>query len=173
MCWITHKSHLKNVFRGTWVAQSVKCVTLAQVMISKFVSLSPASGSVLTAQSLETASGSPSLSDPSPPILFLSLKNKQPLGYLGGSVSYISDFGSGHDLTVRGFQPHIRLCADGSEPEVFFGFCVSLSLCPTPTCTLPLSLSKINKHLKKILEMCSKSSKLLRNPQRLETKKCK
>ena len=42
--------------RGTWVAQSVKHPTLAQVMISRFVSSSPASGSVLTARSLEPAS---------------------------------------------------------------------------------------------------------------------
>ena len=38
------------------VAQSVKCLTLAQVMISRSVSLSLASGSVLTAQSLGPAS---------------------------------------------------------------------------------------------------------------------
>ena len=50
---------LKNQWwRGTWVVQGVKCPTLAQVMISLFVSLSPASGSVLTAQSLERASDS-------------------------------------------------------------------------------------------------------------------
>ena len=36
---------IKN--RGAWVAQSVECPTLAQVMISPFVGLSPA----LTAQS--------------------------------------------------------------------------------------------------------------------------
>ena len=61
-------------FRGAWVAQSVKHLTLAQVMISRFVSLSPVSGSVLTAQSLEPASDSvsPSLSAP-PPIRTLSL----------------------------------------------------------------------------------------------------
>ena len=47
---------------GTWVAQLVKRLTLAQVMISQFVGLSPASGSVLTAQSLEPASDSLSLS---------------------------------------------------------------------------------------------------------------
>ena len=41
--------------RGTWVARSVKCPTWAQVMISWFVSLSPTSGSVLTARSLEPA----------------------------------------------------------------------------------------------------------------------
>ena len=43
------------MFRGAWVAQSVKRPTSAHVMISRFVSLSPMSGSVLTAQSLEPA----------------------------------------------------------------------------------------------------------------------
>ena len=38
-----------------WVAQSVARLTLAQVMISRFVSSSPMSGSALTAQSLEPA----------------------------------------------------------------------------------------------------------------------
>ena len=49
--------------RGAWVAQSVKCPTLAQVMISLFVSSSSTSSSVLTAQELEPAldSVSPSL----------------------------------------------------------------------------------------------------------------
>ena len=51
---------------GTWVAQSVEHQASAQVMISWSVSWSPASGSVLTAQSLELAldSVSPSLSAP-------------------------------------------------------------------------------------------------------------
>ena len=26
------------------------------------------------------------------------------------------DFGSGHDLMVRKFEPHVRLCADVTEP---------------------------------------------------------
>ena len=58
------------------MAQSVGPPTSAQVMISWFVGLSPASGSVLTAQSLESASDSvsSSLSVPPPLILFLSLK---------------------------------------------------------------------------------------------------
>ena len=47
-------------------------------------------------------------------------------------------FGSGHDLTVHGFEPRIKLCADGSEPGACFGFCVSLSLCSSPTCALSL-----------------------------------
>ena len=52
--------------RGAWVAQSVKRPTSAQVMISRFVSSSPTSGSVLTVQSLKPASDSvsPSLSAP-------------------------------------------------------------------------------------------------------------
>ena len=50
--------------RGTWVAQLVKCQTSTQFMISRLMSLSPASGSVLAARSLEPApdSVSPSLS---------------------------------------------------------------------------------------------------------------
>ena len=55
------------------MAQLVKRLTLAQVMISQFLSLSPMSGSMLTAQSLEPAldSVSPSLS--APPLLVLCL----------------------------------------------------------------------------------------------------
>ena len=57
------------------MAQSVKHLTLAQVTISPFVSLSPALGSVLTAQSLEPASDSVSLplSLPLPCLFSLSL----------------------------------------------------------------------------------------------------
>ena len=70
----------RNNIRGTRVAQSVEHPTSAQVMISQSVGSSPASGSVLTAQSLEPVSNpvSPSLSAP-PPVslcLTLSLKNK-------------------------------------------------------------------------------------------------
>ena len=66
---------------GAWVAQSVKPLTLAQVMILRFVFLSPVSGSVLTAQSLEPAPDSVfPLSLPLPHMLSqalaLSLKNK-------------------------------------------------------------------------------------------------
>ena len=56
---------------GVWVAQSVKCLTSAQVMISHSVSLSPASGCVLTAQSLEPASDSVSPSPFALPLLTL------------------------------------------------------------------------------------------------------
>ena len=69
-----------NINRGAWVAQSVKRPASAQVMISRFVSLSPISGSVLTARSLEPASDYVSLSlslslCPSPACA-LSLKNE-------------------------------------------------------------------------------------------------
>ena len=62
-----------NKHWGAWVAQSVERPTSAQIMISRFLSSSPASGSVLTAQSLEPAwdSVSPLLSDP--PLLMLCL----------------------------------------------------------------------------------------------------
>ena len=60
-------------------------------------------------------------------------------GRLGGSVSGASDFGSGRDLAAREFEPHVGLCANGSEPGARFGFCVSLALCPSPTWALPLN----------------------------------
>ena len=62
--------------QGAPMAQSVKCPTSTQVMISQLVSSSPASDSVLTAQSLEPVSDpvSPSLS-PSP-VHALSLSQK-------------------------------------------------------------------------------------------------
>ena len=71
-CWQPHE--LKSrFFPGAWVAQSVKHPTWAQIMISWLMSLSSASGSTLTAQSLEPASGSVSLSLSAPPLLALSL----------------------------------------------------------------------------------------------------
>ena len=67
------KNTLCKMLWGAWVAWSVKRPTLAQVMVSWFVSSSPASGSVLTAQNLEPAldSVSPSLS--AHPLLTLCL----------------------------------------------------------------------------------------------------
>ena len=55
--------------RGAWAAQSVKHPTSAQVMISPFVSSSPASGSVLTARNLEPALDSVCRSLSAPPPL--------------------------------------------------------------------------------------------------------
>ena len=74
----TNNMKKKKALRGAWVAQSVKPLTSAQVVILQFVSLSPGSGSVLTAQSLEPASDcvSPSLSAP-PHLCSVSLKNNK------------------------------------------------------------------------------------------------
>ena len=59
--------------RGAWVAQSVKRLTSPQVMISRSVSWSPASDSVLTAQSLEPVADSVSPSLWPSPVHALSL----------------------------------------------------------------------------------------------------
>ena len=69
------------IFRGALVAQLAKRLTSAQVMISQFVSLSLASGSGLTAQSLDACFRfCVSLSLSAPPLLTLclslSLNNK-------------------------------------------------------------------------------------------------
>ena len=53
--------------RSTWVAQSVKRLTSAQVMISQFVISNPASGSVLSASD-------PPFSLPLPHLLSLKIK---------------------------------------------------------------------------------------------------
>ena len=64
-------------------------------------------------------------------------------GHLGGSVSEASDFGSGHDLVVREFEPSVGLCADSSEPGAASeSVSPSFSLCSSPACAL--SPSKIN-----------------------------
>ena len=55
---------------------SVEPPTSAQVMISQFMGSTPSSGSVLTAQSLESASDSVSPSLSALPLLILSFKNK-------------------------------------------------------------------------------------------------
>ena len=73
---VNSTQHLKNSW-GTWVAQSVKHPTLAQVVIWRLESLSPTSGSVLTAQSLEPASDSVSPSLPVPPLQMLCLSLPQ------------------------------------------------------------------------------------------------
>ena len=67
----------QSISWGAWVAQSVKRLTLAQVMISQFVISSPALGSVLKAWSLEPASDSVSLSLCPSPARTLSLSQKQ------------------------------------------------------------------------------------------------
>ena len=50
------------------------------------------------------------------------------------------DFGSGHDLAVHGFKPHVRLCTDSTE-HAWDSLPPSLSALPL----LTISVSKINK----------------------------
>ena len=61
-------------------------------------------------------------------------------GHLGGSVGWMSDFGSGHDLMIREFEPHIRLSA--VKCEACFGSSVPFTFCTSPA--RALFLSKIN-----------------------------
>ena len=60
-------------------------------------------------------------------------------GRLGGSVGWVSDFSSGHDLAVPEFKPHVGsvLTAQSLQPALNS---VSLSPCPSPTRALSLSL---------------------------------
>ena len=68
---------LRATLGGTWVAQSGKRLTSAQVMILWFVSSSPASGFVLRAQSLDPVSDSVSPSLSAPPLFMLCLSLSQ------------------------------------------------------------------------------------------------
>ena len=65
-------------------------------------------------------------------------------------VAWASNFGSGRDLTVHGFEPSVGLCADSLEPDSD-SVPPSLSAPPPPklALSLSLSLSLSNKHLKK------------------------
>ena len=49
---IIRETQIKTTVRGAWVAQLVKHLTAAQVMVPWFVSSSPVLGSLLSAQSL-------------------------------------------------------------------------------------------------------------------------
>ena len=54
--------------------------------------------------------------------LRVKLEKSLGLGRLGGSVGWVADYSSGHDLVVGEFKPHVRLWADSSEPGAYFGF---------------------------------------------------
>ena len=68
-------------------------------------------------------------------------------GHLGGSVGWVPNFGSSHDLTVGGSEPFVGLCADSWEPGACFRFWGSLSL-PLPHLHSVSSLSKVRRTLK-------------------------
>ena len=67
------------------------------------------------------------------------------------------DFGSGRDLTVCESEPHVGICADSEEPAwdslspslsapLLLVFSLSLSLCPSPRCTIYLKINKLKKN---------------------------
>ena len=58
-------------------------------------------------------------------------------------------------------SPHVGPCADSSEPGARFGFCVSLSLGPSPACALLLSLSFKNEQFKKVFSKNQPNQKSL------------
>ena len=123
----------------------VKLLTSAQVMISWFLSSSPALSSLLSVQSLLQILCLPLCPSPACALslsVSISLSKNIKKGRLGGSVGWAADFSSGHDLAVREFGPRVGLCADSSEPGACFGFCVSLSLSAPPPLTLCVSHSQ-------------------------------
>ena len=77
-------------------------------------------------------------------------KEREALGHLvAQSIKYLTlAFGSGHDPTIRRFEPHIRLHADSEKPA---RNSLSLHLCPSfahanaHMFSLSFTL-KINKH---------------------------
>ena len=93
--------------------------------------------------------------------MFQTLKPQLEWGaWLAQSVKHLT---SAQVHAVHEFETRVGLCAASLEPGAFSGFCVSLSFCPSPTLTL--SLSKINKTLRKIFGRIStkfKSSPLSR-----------
>ena len=62
------------------------------------------------------------------------------------------DFGSSHDLTVRGFETHVGLCASSTE-SVWDSLSLPLSMPLPGSCSLSL---KINKVLKSYLKNLKK-----------------
>ena len=65
------------------------------------------------------------------------------------------DFGSGHDLTACELESHVGLCVDSSDLGACFTFYVSLSLWPSPTLAVCLSLK--NKSTLKNKEINNKT----------------
>ena len=107
------------------------------------VSTEPNSGLELTSCGIMTKVGCSAnwaTQVPQYKILFKKIKNIKLV--LAGAPGWLSRLSSGHDLTVREFEPRVGLCADSSEPGACFGFYVSLSLSDPPQLMLCLSLSQ-------------------------------
>ena len=141
----------KNLPWGTWVAQSVKRPTHVKVTISQFMSSSPASCSVLTAQSLEPAldSVSPSLSAPPQLTLSLSLskiniKKKSRGAWVAQLVKHLT---SAQVMISRfmGSSPVLGSVLTARSLLGILSLSLSLSLSASPLFSLSLSLSQTNK----------------------------
>ena len=85
--------------------------------------------------------------DPAPAREFLvvatarGLKTQKRGTWVAISVKHLSfDFSSGHDLTVRGVEPHTGLWADSSAQSLLWILC--LPLCMPLLCSHSLSLSQ-------------------------------
>ena len=78
-------------------------------------------------------------------------EGERPLGCLS-QLSFLLQLRSWSHSSAPGFQPHVGLFADSSEPGACFRFFVFLSLCPSSA--QALSLSKVNKHFKKTCTVC-------------------
>ena len=129
---------------GTWVVQSVKCPTSVQVMISRSVSSSPRRALCwqFRAWSLFQILCLP-LSLPLPYSHAVSKINKRGAPGWLSRLSVRLQFRSwSHGSWVR--APRQALCWQLRPWSLFQMLC----LCPSPTCALPLSVLKINKHLK-------------------------
>ena len=149
------------------MAQSVGRLTSAHVMISRFMSSSPASGSVPTAQSLEPASDSVSPSLCVPPMLAVCLSvclskiNKDWGAWVAQSVKrptsaqvVIPRFASpspapGSVLTAQSLEPASDSVSPSLSAPPLLILCLSVSL------SLSLSLSQKETFKKRIRpEMC-------------------
>ena len=70
----------------------------------------------------------------------MHLKNYRD-AWVAPSVKHLTpDFGSGHDLTVCEFEPHVGLCADSTQS--LLGILSPLFSAPPPPCGLSLSRNK-------------------------------
>ena len=56
------------------------------------------------------------------------------------------DFGSGHDLTVPGIEPQVRLCTNSEEPA-WDSLSPSLSVPPLVTLSLKINKYTFNKYI--------------------------
>ena len=72
-----------------------------------------------------------------------------PPGWFSWLSGLTLDFGSGHDLTVREFEPLIGLCAHGAEPAWDSSLSSFLSLYPSLTRAFSLFLKNKLKQTKR------------------------